>query len=204
MPLLPWFLILAGFGGDGYVKDVQTHRKARDAEFREKDTSPFIHRKDRKRFRRLDYFAVDTAWRLEARVERFPHPDTLDFPTSAGTVKRYLRWAELHFTTGGTDCRLEAFRSVRHLAHPVYGRKLFVPFTDGTTGEVCYGGGRYLDVVLPAAEADTLVLDFNFAYNPWCAYSDGWSCPLPPERNELPVRVEAGEKVYDATDEPGR
>ena len=75
-----------------------------------------------------------------------------------------------------------------------YGKYLFVPFTDATSGTQSYGGGRYLDLELP--EGTMLEVDFNYAYNPYCAYTDGYSCPIPKPESRLPISILAGEKVY--------
>ncbi len=183
-----------------YRAAVQAWRAEGDAAYRTEGESPFRTRRERRRFPGRAWFPVDPAARVSARVERFAVPDTLDFPTSAGTVKRYLRWGRLTFTYRGHTDTLTAYRSVRHLGHPAYGRLLFVPFTDHTSGEASYGGGRYLDPTLPGEGQDRLVLDFNTAYNPWCAYADGWFCPIPPVENRLGVAVEAGEKAFAGGD----
>jgi uncharacterized protein (DUF1684 family) len=171
-------------------------RLEKDEAFRRKKQPPFKTEKDRKAFGGLDYFAPDPAWRISCRVERLDEAgtDTLELPTSAGTTKRFMRYAVLHCPLPDGKERLTAYRSVQHMSHPVYGRQLFVPFTDANSGELCYGGGRYLDPALP--NGDSLILDFNEAYNPYCAYSDGWFCPIPPAENALRSAVQAGEKAY--------
>lgn len=205
-----------------YREAVEAWRAKGDEDYRTEGHSPFKTKKARKRFMGRAWFPVDPQARVTARIQRFWVPDTVPFPTSAGTVKQYIRWAELVFTYKGHTDTLVAYRSVQNLEHPEYGRLLFVPFTDQTSGESTYGGGRYLDPPMPPEndaswdlsdsdaddtswddaidddaswENDTLILDFNTAYNPYCAVADGWFCPIPPAENFLNVALEAGEQM---------
>jgi uncharacterized protein (DUF1684 family) len=130
------------------------------------------------------YFPYDPAWRFEARVEEAaPEPIEIDgFP--------FTRFARLRF---GDGLSLDAYWL------ETYGGGIFVPVRDGTSGAGTYGGGRYLLDTVKGADlgggAGTLVLDFNFAYNPSCAWDPRWACPLTPPANRLAVRIEAGERA---------
>ncbi len=179
---------------EAYIRRLESDRTQKLAGFLTRGAPPFKTEKARKTFGGLDWFPVDPAWKVTARVELFESPDTLLFPTSAGTTKSFIRYARLIFEAGGRQDSLEAYRSLQNISHPEYGKLLFVPFTDMNSGGVCYGGGRYLDPVIP--EGNLLILDFNEAYNPYCAYSDGWFCPIPPRENDLRMAVNAGEKDY--------
>lgn len=142
-------------------------------------------------FKGLHYFAPNAAWRVEALVERVAEPDTVAMTTSLGLTKYYLQHSKLHFPTPeGIDQTLTLFVP---LAGEPYG---FIPFTDATTGNESYGAGRYLDLEPPAEGQETMMIDFNDAYNPYCAYTDHYNCPIPPAENQLTVAVEAGEKSY--------
>ncbi len=145
----------------------------------------------RRTFTGLHWFDPDPAWRVTARVELIAHGDTVTMPTSLGLRKHYVRSALLHFSApGGSDQTLTLFR-------PASGEEYgFIPFTDATTGVETYGSGRYLDVTLPDTAASTLELDFNRAYNPYCAYTHYYNCPISPTENALSVPVKAGEKSY--------
>jgi uncharacterized protein (DUF1684 family) len=134
------------------------------------------------------YFRYDPRYRWEARVEPLP-PAELELPGSAGSVTPFVRFGLALF--GGH--RLELY----WLA--AYGGGVFLPFRDGTSGGETYGAGRYLLDTVKGADlggtATSLVLDFNFAFNPSCAWDDEWACPLSPPANRLAFRVEAGERT---------
>jgi len=188
--------VYAGLSQSAYVQEMENQRQEKLAAFRQNGAPPFKTEKARKSFTGLDWFPADPEWRVKASIEPFDEQDTLSFPTSAGTEKTFIRYALLIFTVQNQTDTLEAYRSLQNLHHPEYGKLLFVPFTDANSGESCYGGGRYLDPALPDNGATTLWLDFNEAYNPYCAYSEGWFCPIPPAANQLRTAVNAGEKNY--------
>ena len=142
-------------------------------------------------FAGLRYFPVDIAYRLAA--DFVPAPASAPprgLKTSSGRHRPYKEAGTLNFQIDGRPLSLKAYRAED-------GGGLFVPFGDTTNGRDTYGGGRYLDVV-PAPDGGALTLDFNLAYNPYCAYNPLYSCPLPPPENHLPVPVRAGEKTPPA------
>jgi uncharacterized protein (DUF1684 family) len=139
--------------------------------------------------RGLAYFPPDAHHAVRARLVRWDPPVQIKLPTMIGLEKTFVRYAKLAFELDGTRCELTAFQ-------PVGATGLFVPFRDASSGKATYGAGRYLDLDLPAT-GDTLVLDFNRAYNPLCAYSPAFNCPVPPIENQLAIAIEAGERTYD-------
>lgn len=153
-----------------------------------KETSP-LKRKERKKFKGHSFYDFDIDYRVTAKVVKFLRPDTIIMPTSAGTEKAYSRWATLHFKIGGAACQLVAYRRAKE-GQDGY---LFIPFKDHTSGFDTYGGGRYLDLDVP--KGDDVILNFNLAYNPYCAYTTGWFCPIPPEENTLDIPIKAGLKA---------
>ncbi len=140
-------------------------------------------------YRGLDYFAPDRRFAVPAEVERWAESQEIVIPTTLNLTKSYHRYARLRFAVGGQSCELTAYKPVGGS-----GKSLFIPFRDATSGRSSYGGGRYLDVDVPAG--GTLELDFNRAYNPMCSYSPAYNCPIPPAENRLRVAIEAGEKTY--------
>ena len=165
-------------------------RLAKDAWFRGSPHSP-LPPEARSGFRGLAYFSPDPAFRFEGlRLERLAEGE--DAPFSIETSDRRPRTAHrlgrLRFAIGGRALTLTAYRIDGGSS-----TSLFVPFRDETSGSETYGAGRYLDI--SADDDGTFVVDFNEAYHPFCAYSEAYSCPLPPAENRLPVRIEAGERL---------
>lgn len=140
-------------------------------------------------FEGLDFFPVDPAWRVEARLER-REGATVAVPNVLGQVEEQPTPGALVFRLPGSD------EELRLLPTEAGDGELFLVFADGTNGHETYGGGRFLDTDPPSGD-DRVILDFNRAYNPPCAFTPYATCPLPPEENELPARVEAGEKGYE-------
>ena len=142
-----------------------------------------------KEYRGLKYFPVDLAYRYELALTPNPHPETVDIMSTRGTQRRARRVGWFEFMVGETPCRLEAVR----LLEPGVGENdIGIFFRDATTGKETYALGRYVDVKkLPNGK---FLLDFNSAYNPACAFSDHYNCPVPPRANTLPVAIRAGER----------
>jgi len=177
-----------------FLKAVRKHRKAIHREFRNPETSPL--REEAKDFKGLAYFEPDMAYRVQAHLQKTPEAKPFVMPTSdPDRPKEYVSYGRLTFVLEGDTCTLTVYRSLRLAAMPQYRDYLFLPFKDHTNGVETYGGGRYLD--LRTTDSDSVTVDFNLCYNPYCAYSDGWACPIPPEENHLPRRIEAGVKTYD-------
>lgn len=152
-----------------------------------------VKKADKKYFK---FFAASGDYKIEAGFTRIN--DTIGFmmPTSGKSPKRYFRYGYLHFSLGGKQLKLTIFQSKDLMADPTYKDYLFLPFTDLTSGEESYGGGRYIDFEIRDIKNNKVIIDFNKAYNPYCAYSTGYNCPIPPRENDLPVAIKAGEKNY--------
>jgi uncharacterized protein (DUF1684 family) len=177
----------------------QRFREGRDDLFRRHPQSPLAV-EARARFKGLSYFDPDPVYRVTTRLEPAEAGEPLVIETGGEDgIITYRRAGWLRFRLGGQDCRLTVFSLVG------YGGGLFLPFRDATSSKETYGGGRYLfDTVKNTdglsldfrAGSPELTIDFNFAYNPSCAYDARWACPLAPRENWLPVPVRAGEKVF--------
>lgn len=143
----------------------------------------------RRNFEGLDFFPVDPAWRVEARLERRDDM-TVAIPNVLGQVEDVRAPGVLVFRSpGGEELRVTPMQGAP-------GEPLFVVFGDETNGQGTYGGGRFLYADLPAEGSDLVILDFNRSYNPPCAFTPYATCPLPPPENKLHVLIEAGEKAY--------
>ncbi len=167
---------------------LQEFRAHKDHFFAHSEHSP-LPPEDRAKFAGLDYFPENPAlsFVLQLETDGPGIGERVELPTTDGRSKPFVRAGRITFTANGTPVTFSVFKE------PVRGR-YFLPFRDGTAGNETYSLGRYLDPQeLPDGK---LLVDFNYAYNPYCAYSDGWSCPIPPEENVTPVRIEAGEKAY--------
>ncbi|MFC7154927.1 DUF1684 domain-containing protein [Halomarina halobia] len=170
---------------------VRTRREEKDEYFRSYPHSP-IPEDERDSFDGLSYYPVDGTYRFELQLDEHDGRETVTVGTSTGGESDYLRWGEFRFEVGGEEATLRAYKG-----DPDDDR-LWVPFRDSTSGEETYGAGRYLDLEADTHRTDdgTWILDFNEAYNPTCAYSERYECPLPPTENWLDVPVEAGERTY--------
>jgi uncharacterized protein len=165
-------------------------RISKDAAFR-LDESP-IPPQNRPGFHGLSYFPVDSGFRFSVRLHRYSAPDRVKLGTNTGEIRSGLRYGYFDFPVGNQTCRLQAYRLEDNAESG--GSMLFVPFRDSTSGKETYGAGRYID--LKENTSGTYELDFNRAYNPYCAYNPEFSCPVPPAENTLNVPIRAGEKKY--------
>jgi uncharacterized protein (DUF1684 family) len=166
------------------MSELTEFRAAKDAFFRDDPQSPLTPEQHRS-FAGLAYFDEQPALALELRPEPFEQSERVEMQTSTGEVAGYERWARASFEVDGEPASITLYRD---------GHALFVPFQDATSGGESYGAGRYLE---PEETHDgRVMLDFNYAYNPYCAYNERWSCPLPPAENRLPVPIRAGERSF--------
>ena len=179
---------------------VKKFRRKRDKEFRDPKQSP-LGPAEVAHFRGLSYFKVKPTYRVRARFIRTPAEKKFGMPTSTGATGIYVKYGELRFSLQGRSYKLGAYQSERLSKTEEYKNHLFIPFTDLTSGKETYGGGRYIDFAIPASGHVTL--DFNLAYNPSCAYSSRFSCPIPPRENRLSVKIKAGERGYRKSSKAG-
>ncbi len=171
---------------------IEKHRKEKNDEMRS-DSSPLL-KKDKRRFKGLKYFPADTLYRVQAQFVRTGDPALFKMKTTTSRLPEYSVYGVLHFTLLGKAYNLNVYRSPEISSRPGYDDYLFIPFTDLTNGNETYEVGRYLEMRIP--DGDSVVIDFNLAYNPYCSYNPGYSCPIPPEANHLPLEVRAGEKKF--------
>jgi uncharacterized protein len=144
-------------------------------------------------FKGLSYFEPDITYRVEADFEALSNTPVFGFPHTLNRSYNYKEGGKIRFTLHGKSLTLTGY--LRDNNYGDDSLALFIPFTDLSNGKETYGGGRYLDVkAMPTQQHITL--DFNFAYNPYCAYNKDYSCPIPPKENNLPIAIEAGEKMF--------
>lgn len=187
--IFPAFISIAQKDLTVILQENVKYRAEMNAEFADPKTSP-LEKKDIPKFDSLPFFPIDTAYYVISRLERIENGKVFEMPTTTERRPQYRLYGVAHFTLRGQDVALPVYQNLRLQKTPGYEDYLFVPFTDHTNGEETYGGGRYLDVRIP--DGDELILDFNKAYNPLCAYSDRFSCPIPPKENAIQIRIPAG------------
>jgi uncharacterized protein len=180
---------------------IQQHKQQIDAFRQQKDATYKIPEKTMltpallKDFKGLKYFPVDFNYKVDAQLTRLETLPKIVIKTSTGEASHYVVYGTLSFKINGKDYQLNVYQSARSIGSVRTQNALFLPFTDKTSGKETYGGGRYL--VLDIPNGDTLTLDFNRAYNPYCVYNPNHSCPIPPKENDLAVRIPVGEKMYN-------
>lgn len=159
-------------------------RRQKDQFFTHDPHSPLTC-EQKKTFRGLSYFPENADLRLEVELEPFPQRDIIQMQTSTGSIQRYIRYGKFKFTVEGQVAELTIYASREGF---------FLPFADSLAGTETYGAGRYLEP--EHLGGNRFLVDFNLAYNPYCAYNDQWTCPLTPSENRLAVPIRAGEKLF--------
>lgn len=175
------------------VESIRKFQEKINEEFRGRKHSPLTP-EDKRDFNGLDFFPIDTSFSVTAEFVRTPLETPFKIATSSGKEKIYVKYGELYFSLKGREYKLNVYQSQELIKKPEYKDYLFLPFTDRTNGNSTYSGGRYIDLQIPKGEI--VSLDFNKAYNPYCAYSGGYSCPIPPKENHLDLDITAGVKAY--------
>lgn len=175
---------------------VTTYQQELNALYKDASKSP-LKKKDLKNFKGLDFFPVDSSFIVVAKLTKTPDSPTFEMATTTDRKPLYRAYGILDFTLKGIPCQLTIYQSQDEKEEDPYQDYLFLPFTDDTSGNESYGGGRYMDVMISDERADgTIVLNFNNTYNPYCAYNKKYSCPLTPRKNYLKLKVLAGVKDF--------
>ncbi len=167
--------------------ELEMFREEKDSFFKTNRQSP-LTREQKKTFKGLSYFPENPALRLEVSVEEFPEKEEIEMQTSTGDVQKYQRFGRFTFAVDGQEAQLTIFGD---------NENFFLPFADSLSGKETYGAGRYLEP--ERLDDNRFLVDFNLAYNPYCAYNEAWSCPLTPCENRLKVPIRAGEKLPEGT-----
>jgi len=151
-----------------------------------------------KKFKQHPFFLINLKYRVKAKLKKTENPVPFELPTSSGKFKQYQEYGTATFELDGKTLTLSIYQSLDLMKMDKYKDHLFLPFRDETNGKETYGGGKYMDLKIP--KGDEIVLDFNQSYQPFCAYNAfDYNCPIVPEKNKLPLRIEAGvmyEDVY--------
>ncbi len=175
--------------GTAYFNNIKAYQKKYVA------AHEVVKGSNKKHFR---FYAPAEKYKVQCRFEKSTDTAAVIMKTSGKTIpeKDFVRYGKLFFTINDTSLILTVYRSKSLQSNPQYGRYLFIPFTDATTGTETYGSGRYIDMMTTDIKNNTVALDFNKAYNPYCTYSNDYNCPIPPRENSLSVALKAGEKIF--------
>lgn len=156
-------------------------------------SSPLLE-KDLKEFKGLDFYPIDEKYIVKAKFKKSKNQKAFEMKTSTERLPKYIKYGEISFVLNGEKCKLNVYQNLELIKRKEYKNYLFLPFSDLTSGNETYIGGRYLDLEIPLG--NSIIIDFNKAYNPYCAYNYKYSCPLVPLENDLKTAVKAGVKKF--------
>ena len=169
-------------------------QKEMNSDFKDASKSP-LKAKDLKTFEGLDFFKFDSTYVVKAVLKKTPDSEWFKMKTTTSRESEERVFGMLSFELKGQKFQLNVYQGKDLMTTEGYEDYLFLPFLDDTNGDATYGGGRYIDLRIP--EGDVIEIDFNKAYNPYCAYNEKYSCPIVPRENYLPLKVEAGVKAFE-------
>lgn len=185
--------ILFAQGKKEYCQSIAQHRAAYTETFTKMNPSP-VEVKDIPSIR---FFKVKSKFRLLCDFKLTLDEKPFQMATYDGKQEPYIKYGHISFKLKGQKQTLAVYRSLKGLRMPHMKNKLFLPFKDASNEDKTYGGGRYLDLNISDIQEGKIEVDFNKSYNPYCAYSENWSCPIPPMENHLEIAIKAGERVFN-------
>jgi uncharacterized protein (DUF1684 family) len=181
------------FNRSAYAKGIKKERLEKDKEMISDPKSP-IPEEEKASFKKLNYYKPGVTFCKLATFERYDQATRFFMKTTTERLPEYSIYGSVTFRHKGKNYKLNVYQNIELVKKPGFEKHLFIPFNDETNGNETYGGGRFLDVYENGE--DVLLIDFNKAYNPYCAYNHKYSCPIPPEANNLKIKIKAGEKKW--------
>ncbi|WP_238536295.1 DUF1684 domain-containing protein [Chryseobacterium populi] len=179
------------------IREIKKFQKELNAEYLNPKETP-LRGDNLINFKKHPFFPIDLKYRVTAKMVKTENATPFEIPTSSGKTKTYREYGKTNFVLNGKSYTLTLYQSLDLIKQEKYKNYLFLPFLDATNGKETYGGGKYMDLTIPAG--NTIILDFNKSYQPYCAYNAyDYNCPIVPEENKLPVEIRAGvmyEDVY--------
>lgn len=175
-----------------HTQSIETHRNHYIAEHLEEERSPIKYQ----HVQHLRFFDINEGYKVKAKIELIEDSEGFMMSTHSGDQRKYFKYAKVKFELNGKKHELYLYQSKRLMSSEEYKDYLFLPFTDDTNYKSTFGGGRYLDFKIEDIQNGILIIDFNKAYNPYCAYAGGFSCAIPPKENDLKIEIAAGEANY--------
>ncbi|MBP1224612.1 DUF1684 domain-containing protein [Flavobacterium sp. 1355] len=183
-----------GFSQNKFNKsETQKFQKTINAEYADAKTSPLME-EDLKSFKSLDFYPIDGKYFVNAKFVKAQNEKVFEMKTTGTRTPKYIKYGTVYFKINGTACQLNVYQNIELSKQKEYKDHLFLPFSDLTSGKESYIGGKYIDLKIP--KGNTIAIDFNQAYNPYCAYNHKYSCPLVPLENDLKVEIKAGVKAF--------
>ena len=176
-----------------YIKELEQHRVDYKEKFKNNERAPL--RTDEE-LSLMDFYKANQSYDLKCNFKRDDKQTPVVMSTYSGKKKDFIIYGTAGCQVNDSEFSLLIYQSAMARSNPLAAKHLFLPFKDFTNGEETYGGGRYMDVSIDDVEGSLINLDFNHSYNPWCAYSDGYNCPIPPVENHLQFEMKVGEKNY--------
>ncbi|SNR46592.1 hypothetical protein SAMN06265371_103280 [Lutibacter agarilyticus] len=178
-----------------YEDTIKQFQYELNTQYADASESP-LTKEDLPTFRGLDFFTIDKNYQIEAKLELTPNSPIFEMQTTTDRLPLFKIYGIAYFTLNGEKCTLNLYQSQDYSNTINHQNLLFLPFNDLTNGISSYSGGRFIDLETSSAENNTIIIDFNKAYNPYCAYNHKYSCPVPPSENNLPIAITAGVKDY--------
>ncbi len=192
MNLLLYLLLILANNNGPYAEQIAAHRQHYKEEFLTDKNSP-LKAVDTGFLR---FYEPDEQYKVLAEIVVTKNAVPFKIQTHSKKEKDYKEYAVLKFKLRGKNLKLHAYQNVNWEKSEEHKGLLFIPFTDNTNNKETYGGGRYIDLDIKDIKDGKIELDFNKCYNPYCAFADGYSCPIPPRENSLDMAVKAGEKLF--------
>lgn len=188
-----FFMFTACQTDKSYINSNSEYQKNQNDFFKDASKSP-LKSKDLKDFKGLDFFSIDSSYVVKAKLFRTPNTSFFGMKTTTERITKERVFGILSFNIDNQPFELNVYQGESAGEEDVDANYLFLPFLDESNGLTTYVGGRYIDLYAPVG--DTLIIDFNQAYNPFCAYNDKYSCPIVPRENYIPLSVTAGVKSF--------
>jgi uncharacterized protein (DUF1684 family) len=171
----------------------KTFQEEQNKDFANPEETP-LTAEDLKAFKGLDFYPISDKFIVEALFKRTPNEKSFKMKTSTTRLPEYVKYGELNFILEGKPFKLNLYQNIELIKKEGYADYLFLPFFDLSCGKESYIGGRYIDMRIP--KSDKMIIDFNKAYNPYCAYNHKYSCPIVPLDNNLDIEILAGVKKF--------
>lgn len=173
--------------------DAEKFQTKINGEYADAKTSPLMS-EDLKNFKSLEFFPINSKYFVKAKFERAKNEKVFEMKTTGTRTPKYIKYGTLYFNLNGSAHKLNVYQNIELSKSEQYKDYLFLPFSDLTSGKESYIGGRYIELKIP--KGNTMAIDFNQAYNPYCAYNHKYSCPLVPLENDLKTEIKAGVKTF--------